>query len=277
MLDSRESATYGGKGSVLVQQSCVLLPFPYAQQSAAPMIASSRSPQDRESPFFSFLSPSRAPPSKLAYRELILACTKLRSQAGLGKESAGSGKRLEALLDSLGRYEKGVRDHEEVVFDLRRASVCHDYAGRWNCVEWQHADFNYADELAKGHRRRFGSLHGHGSRSVSFRREATSPVERWPSHVPAQSAIGLAYPSAWPDLDRHRWCRLGSAMGRPGPGDSQGRHRLDSGWRQALAWCDAHHHHDAHRISGATGRQSSGLVGKGHGRAVPACEVRESN
>ena len=111
---------------------------------------------------------------------------------------------------------------------------------------------------------------------VSLRREGTSPVERWPGQVPARSAIGLAYPSAWPDLDRHRWCRLGSAMGRPCSGDSQGRRRLDSGWRQALAWCNAHHHHDAHRVSGATGRQSGGLVGKGPRRAVPACEVRES-
>src|SRR5882762_6032013 len=72
MLDSRESATYGGKGSVLVQQSCVPLPFPYAQQSTAPMIASSRSPLDRQPPFFLFLSPSRVPPSKLAYREATL-------------------------------------------------------------------------------------------------------------------------------------------------------------------------------------------------------------
>ncbi len=111
-------------------------------------------------------------------------CTKLRLQAGLGKELAGSGKRPEGLLDSLGRHENGLPDHEEVVFDLRGASVYHDDAGRWNCTEWQHADFNYADELAKGHRRRSGSLHGHGSRSVSFRREATIPVERWPSDVP---------------------------------------------------------------------------------------------
>src|SRR5258708_4428938 len=48
------------------------------------------------------------------------------------------------------------------------------------------------------------------------------------------------------------------------------------GWRQALAWRNANHNHDAHRVSGATGRQSGGLVGKGHRRAVPACEVRES-
>ncbi len=203
-------------------------------------------------------------------------CTKLRLQAGLGKELAGSGKRPEALLDSLGRHEKGLPDHEEVVFDLRGASVYHDYAGRWNCTEWQHADFNYADEIAKGHRRRCGSLHGHGSRSVSFRREATIPVERWPGYFPARSAIGLAHPSAWPDLDRHAWCRLGSAMGRPCSCDSQGRHRLDSGWRQALAWCNANHNHDAHCVSGTTGRQSGGLVGKGNGRAVPAHEVRES-
>src|SRR5712692_4797741 len=118
MLDSRRSATYGGRGSVLVQQSCVPLPFPYAQQSAAPMIASSRSPQDREPLFFSFLSPSRVPPSKLAYREQPSVCTKSRPQAGLGKELAGSGKRPKAFLDSLGRYEKGLSDHEEVVFDL---------------------------------------------------------------------------------------------------------------------------------------------------------------
>jgi hypothetical protein len=30
-------------------------------------------------------------------------------------------------------------------------------------------------------------------------------------------------------------------MGRPCSGDSQGRRRLDSGWRQALAWCNANH------------------------------------
>ncbi len=53
-------------------------------------------------------------------------------------------------MDSLGRYEKGLPDHEEVVFDLRGASGSRDYAGRWNCTEWQHADLNYADELAKG-------------------------------------------------------------------------------------------------------------------------------
>src|SRR6267154_1643986 len=276
MLDSRESATYGGKGSVLVQQSCVLLPSSYAQQSAAPMIASSRSPLDREPPFFSFPSPSRAPPSKLAYREATSACTKLRVQAGLGKELAGSGKRPEALLDSLGRYEKGLPDHEEVISDLHSASVSRDYAGRWNCTEWQHADLNYADELAKGHRRRCGSLHGHGSRSVSFRREGTSPVERWPGQIPARSTIGLAHPSTWPDLDRHRWCRLGSAMGRPCSGDSQGRRRLDSGRRQALAWCNASHNHDAHRVPGASGRHSGELAREGHRRAVPAHEVRES-
>jgi len=63
--------------------------------------------------------------------------------------------------------------------------------------------------------RRCGSLHGHGSRSVSLRREGTIPVERWRGYFPARSAIGLAHPSAWPDLDRHRWCRLGSAMGGP--------------------------------------------------------------
>jgi hypothetical protein len=40
MLGSRESASYGGKGSVLVQQSCIPLPVSHAQQSAAPMIAS---------------------------------------------------------------------------------------------------------------------------------------------------------------------------------------------------------------------------------------------
>ncbi len=72
------------------------------------------------------------------------------------------------MLDSLGRYEKGLPDHDEVVFDLRSASVSRDYAGRWNCTEWQHADLNYADELAKGHRRRSGSLHGHGSRVQSL-------------------------------------------------------------------------------------------------------------
>jgi len=98
---------------------------------------------------------------------------------------AGSGKRPEALLDSLGRYEKGLPDHEEVIFDLHSASVSRDYAGRWNCTEWQHADLNYADELAKGHCRRCGSLHGHGSRSVSLRREGTIPVERWRGYFPA--------------------------------------------------------------------------------------------
>src|SRR5713226_9927442 len=201
MLDSRESATYGGKGSVLAQQSCVPLPFSYAQQSAAPMIASSRSPLDREPPFFSFPSPSRAPPSKLAYREATSACTKLRVQAGLGKELAGSGKRPEALLDSLGRYEKGLLDHEEVIFDLHSASVSRNYAGRWNCTEWPHADLNYADELAKGHRRRCGSLHGHGSRSVSFRREGTSPVELWPGQIAARRAIHPAPPPPSPDQE----------------------------------------------------------------------------
>jgi len=40
---------------------------------------------------------------------------------------AGSGKRPEALLDSLGRYEKGLPDHEEVIFDLHSASVSRDY------------------------------------------------------------------------------------------------------------------------------------------------------
>ncbi len=148
--------------------------------------------------------------------------------------------------------------------------------GRWNCTEWQQADLNYADESAKGHRRRPGSLHGLGSSSVSHRREGTSPVERWPGQIPARSAIGLAHPSAWPDLDRHRWCRLGSAMGRPCSGDSRGRHRLDSGRRQALAWCNANDNHDAHRVPGATGRHSGELAREGHRRAVPAHEVRES-
>ena len=35
------------------------------------------------------------------------------------------------------------------------------------------------------------------------------------------------------------------------------------------------HHHDAHRIPGAIRWESCGLVGKGHGRPVPTCEVRK--
>src|SRR6266478_2768760 len=194
MLDSSESTTYGGKGSVLEPQWCVPLPFLYAKQSAAPMIASSRSPLDRgtECPLFS--STSRFLSSDKNTADNPSVCIKTNVQTGLGKELAGSGKRPEAFLDSLGRYEKGLPDHEEVIFDLRGASVSRDYAGRWNCAEWQHADLNYAEELAKGHRRRSGSLHGYGLRSVSFRREGTSPVERWPGQVPAPERDRLGTP-----------------------------------------------------------------------------------
>src|SRR6266851_1414582 len=92
MLDSRESATYDGKGSVLVQQSCVPLPFSYAQQSAAPMIASSRSPLDRQPRFFSFLSPSRAPPSKLAYREATLCVHEIKTPSRIRQRIGRIGK-----------------------------------------------------------------------------------------------------------------------------------------------------------------------------------------
>jgi hypothetical protein len=56
-------------------------------------------------------------------------------QTGLGKELAGSGKRPETLLDSLEKYEKGLPDHEEVIFDLRGAPVSRDHADRWNCTD----------------------------------------------------------------------------------------------------------------------------------------------
>src|SRR5258707_5869513 len=108
MLDSSESTTYGGKGSVLEPQWCVPLPFLYAKQSAAPMIASSRSPLDRgtECPLFSSTSRFLSSDKNTAYNPSV--CIKTSVQTGLGKELAGSGKRAEALLDSLGRYEKGL-------------------------------------------------------------------------------------------------------------------------------------------------------------------------
>jgi len=108
MLDSSESTTYGGKGSVLEPQWCVPLPFLYAKQSAAPMIASSQSPLDRgtECPLFS--STSRFLSSDKNTADNPSVCIKTSVQTGLGKELAGSGKRAEALLDSLGRYEKGL-------------------------------------------------------------------------------------------------------------------------------------------------------------------------
>jgi hypothetical protein len=56
----------------------------------------------------------------------------------------------------------------------------------------------------------------------------------------------LAYPSAWADSHCHR------------------------GVRQALARCDAHHRHDAHRDSGKEGRQSCRLDGTRQQRAVSA-------
>src|SRR5438105_7305731 len=110
----------------------------------------------------------------------------------------GASTPFERVWGPLSARAEAIQEFEQVVLDPRGASVSRDYAGRWNCTEWQHADLNYAEELARGHRRRSGPLHGYGSRSVSFRREGTSPVERWSGHVPARSVIGLAHPSARP-------------------------------------------------------------------------------
>src|SRR5258705_12017418 len=92
MRDWRDVVTYGGHGSVLVLQSCVPLPFTYAQQSAATLIASYRSPLDREPPFFSFPSPSRAPPSKLAYREATLCVHEIKIPSRIRQRIGRIGK-----------------------------------------------------------------------------------------------------------------------------------------------------------------------------------------
>jgi len=145
----------------------------------------------------------------------------------------------------LRRYEKGLPDHEEVIFDLHSASVSRGLCRSLNCTEWQHADLNYADELAK--RSSAGSADRFtGTVRVQSLFDAKEPSGRAVARLlSARSAIGLAHPSAWPDLDRHRCVGWVQQMGRPCSGDSQGRRRLDSGRRQALAWCNAHHHDDA--------------------------------
>jgi hypothetical protein len=45
--------------------------------------------------------------------------------------------------------------------------------------------------------------------------------------------------------------------------DSKGRRHLDSGWREALAWCHADHPDDAHRLSGAGRRYRRELAREG--------------
>jgi len=84
------------------------------------------------------------------------------------------------------------------LFSPARRFVYHDYAGRWDCTEWQHADFNYADELAKGHRRRSDRFTGTFAFSL-FSTRATIPVERRPMTF-SPERDRLAHPSAWPIL-----------------------------------------------------------------------------
>jgi hypothetical protein len=89
-------------------------------------------------------------------------------------------------------------------------------------------------------------------------------------------AIGMAHPSARSGADRDRWRWLGSTVGRPGAGDAQGRCRLDSTRRKALARCDANQLRDPSCVSRANRRSSGELAGKGYGRTVPDREVRKA-
>ena len=108
--------------------------------------------------------------------------------------------------------------------------------------------------------------------------EGTCPFDRGRTgYVPARSTIGMAHPSAGSDPDRDRWRWLDSAVGRPCSSNSQGRCCLDSGGRQALAWCNAHYRHDTYRDPGAAQWSSGEMAGTGYGRAVPPHEMKYCN
>ena len=84
----------------------------------------------------------------------------------------------------------------------------------------------------------------------------------------ARRPDGLAHAPAWPDPDRDIRNGPHPAMGWACRGDSDGRRRLDSARREALAWRITDDGDDAHRDSGKARWEAGGLAGARHGRAV---------
>src|SRR6185437_3810102 len=84
----------------------------------------------------------------------------------------------------------------------------------------------------------------------------------------------MAHASARPDARYYGWQRLGTARRWTHRGDSSRRRGLVFARREALAWSDADHGHDAHRHSGEKGWEGGRLDGARQRRTIPKMTLR---